>query len=135
MADFEINGVAMPRPSSWKTRPRVMTQDAERLIGNGRLIAPYLQIVPETEWVYKRLKAADYDILWNAYIKACAINKSIEHTVKTLDSNTGKSITYTGYTENNFEAALYRIKNGERIYHNVVVTIVGVGGDDSWLTS
>lgn len=133
MADFELDGVEMPRPSDWITKPRVMTKDAERLIGNGRLVAEYLGTVPETVWTYKRLTQEQYDILYAKYIKACAINKSIEHSVKTIDSNTGQSISYTGYTENNFEAALYRIKNGKRIYHNVVVTIVGVGGDDSWL--
>lgn len=134
MAEFELNGVEMPRPSSWKTIPHIMTKDSERLIGNGKLVAPYLQAVPETIWEYKYLTGEQYDIIYNQYIKAVVINKNIECTVKTLDSNTGKSITYTGYTEDNFSAALYRVKpDGTRVYTNVVLTIVGVGGDDSWL--
>lgn len=133
MADFELDGVEMPRPSVWQTKPKLLVKEAERLIGNNRLVTDYSGVVPETTWTYKRIRQADYDILYAKYIIACAINKSIEHEVKTLDSNTGKVINYTGYTENNFEAALYRIRNGVRIYHNVVVTIVGVGGDDSWL--
>ncbi len=130
MADFEIDGIAMPRPSSWVTKRVPLTSDSERLPGSGRLVAPYICMVLETEWTYKTLTQAEYDVLYDAYVLSSDRNKSIEHTIKTLDSNTGLSITYKMYLQSDFTAPLKRIRNGVREYVNISFTFVGVGGGE-----
>lgn len=129
MGNFKIDGVDMPKPSSWSTSPHIMTSDSERLAGSGRLVAPYLTTIMETEWHYKYLSQADYDKLYDAYILSCARNRSIEHDLTTVDSNSGNVITYRVYTQSDFKAPLYRIRDGVRYYRDVKFTFVGVGGE------
>ena len=47
MSEFKIDGIVMPRPSEWVTKPKILTRDSERLIGPG-LVAPYSGTVYET---------------------------------------------------------------------------------------
>lgn len=129
MSNFKIDGKDMPKPSSWTTNPHIITADSERLAGSGRLITTYLTTVLETEWVYKYITQADYDILFDAYITSCRRNRSIEHTLTTIDSNTGGVISYKIYTQSDFKAPLYMVKNGVRYYRDITFTFVGVGGD------
>lgn len=129
--NFQIDEVDMPKPHIYKTRPMILTRDSERLVGSGRLIAPYLGTVWETQWTYKKLRGSDYDTIYEAYILSCDTNKSIEHTLKTLDSNTGDVLTYRIYTQDDFDGgAIARMENGIRIYKNITFTFVGVGGGE-----
>lgn len=125
-----IDSIPMPRPHAFVTAPKIMTADAERLIGTGRLSAPYLQTVWETTWTYKTLVQEDYDALYDAYILSVARNKSIEHSLTTIDSNTGNLLSYTMYTQDDFIAHIYTMSNGKRQYTNVSFTFVGVGGGE-----
>jgi len=130
MSEFKIDDIVMPRPSEWVTKPKILTRDSERLIGSGRLVAPYLGTVYETTWTYKYLDQFDYMTLYDAYILSCERNKSIEHDLETLDSNTGEVLKYRIYTQDDFQTPLYRIKDGIRYYTNVTFTFVGVGGGE-----
>lgn len=125
-----IDGIEMPKPSSWMTKPNIMTSESERLVGNGKLVAKYLTTIWETTWTYKKLEQAEYDLLYDVYIKSCIRDKSLEHDFCTLDSNTGEVLSYRIYTQNDFQAPLYRIVNGKRVYKDITFTFIGVGGDD-----
>lgn len=132
---FRIDKKSMPVPHSWSTKPNVMTRDSKRSVSNGNMTAPYLNTIMETTWTYKNLSQADYDLLYDTYIASCARNKSVYHTFASMDSNTGKVITYKMYTQSDFDAPLYRIRNGnERYYKEFNVTFVGVGNAPSYFT-
>lgn len=127
---FSIDGVEMPRPSSWQLNPKPISSDAERLIGNGKAVVPYLTTAYEVIWTYKYLSETDYDTLYRAYILNTISNKSMYHTLVTPDSNTGTNKTLEIYTQSDFKAPLYRIKNNVRYYKDVVFTFVSLGGDE-----
>ena len=131
---FRIGKKTMPIPSSWQTKPGILTRDSKRSIKSGTITAPYLNTIYTTEWTYKYLSSADYDKLYAAYITSCAINKNIKHTFASVDSNNGKVIAYTMYTQSDFGGAIYRINptTDERYYSNVVFTFVGVGDTPKW---
>lgn len=126
---FRIDKQSMPIPSSWNTKSNVMTRDSKRSIKNAKLTAPYLNTIMETSWTYKYLTSVEYEKLYTAYILNCAVNKSVYHTFASVDSNTGKVITYKMYTQADFDAPLYRIdpNTGERYYKDVTFTFVGIG--------
>lgn len=116
---FKIDGVEMPRPSSWLVRPKPLASDAERIAGTGEAVVPYLRTVYEVTWTYKFLESADFDKLYNAYIQNTITNGNMYHTLETLDSNSDNTLTLNIYTQGDFEAPLYRIKNGVRQYTNI----------------
>lgn len=128
-SDFQIDNKSMPKPSTTKTKYAIQTTESQRLPANGKLITDYLQTLYETTWTYKYMDASAYDLLFNAYIKSCKTNNSIEHSFKTIDSNTGNSLSYTMYTQSDFEAPMYYLKNGVRYYKDVTFVFVGVGGE------
>lgn len=130
MSDFMIDGKEMPRPSSWTVNPKIMSSDAERLIGNGRAIVPYLTTAWEVIWEYKYLSKEQYDMLYDAYILETIRTKSMYHTLTTKDSNSDDIKTLDIYTQSDFTAPLYRIKNGIRYYKDVKFTFVSLGGDE-----
>lgn len=121
---FKIDGVEMPRPSDWLVNPKPMSIDAERVAGTGEAIVPYLRTVYEVTWTYKYLSSEDYDKLYNAYIKNTITNRSMYHTLETLDSNSNDTLTLNIYTQGDFSAPLYRIKNGVRYYKDVKFVFV-----------
>ena len=121
---FKIDGVEMPRPSDWLVNPKPMSIDAERVAGTGEAIVPYLRTVYEVTWTYKYLSSEDYDKLYNAYIKNTIINRSMYHTLETLDSNSNDTLTLNIYTQGDFTAPLYRIKDGIRYYRDVKFVFV-----------
>lgn len=128
---FKIDGVSMPKPSSYQTNPKILTGDAHRLIGNGRMVVPYVTTVWETTWHYKLIDGAMYDVIYNAYITATVNNKNMYHSLTTIDSNTGNSKTYQIYTQDDFAGHLYRVKpDGTREYDDVSFVFVGVGGEE-----
>lgn len=128
--DFAIDGVEMPKPSSWLVNPKPMSSDAERLIGSGKMVIPYLTTAYEVIWTYNYLKEEDYDKLYKAYILNTIKNKSMYHTLKTKDSNSDKTLELKIYTQSDFTAPLYRIKNGVRYYKDVKFTFISLGGDE-----
>lgn len=121
---FKIDGVEMPRPSDWLVNPKPMSIDAERVAGTGEAIVPYLRTVYEVTWTYKYLSSEDYDKLYNAYIKNTITNRSMYHTLETLDSNSDDTLTLNIYTQGDFTAPLYRIKDGIRYYRDVKFVFV-----------
>lgn len=130
MADFAIDGIEMPRPSDWLVNPKPMSSDAERLIGNGKAVVPYLTTAYEVTWTYRFLSSEDYDKLYDAYILSTIRNKSMYHTLTTKDSNSDEIMNLEIYTQSDFTAPLYRIKNGVRYYKDVKFTFVSLGGDE-----
>ena len=130
MSDFMIDGKDMPKPSDWLVNPKPMSSDAERLVGSGKMVIPYLTTAWEVTWTYKYLSSEDYDKLYDAYILSTIRNKSMYHTLTTKDSNSNKVMTLDIYTQSDFSAPLYRIKNGIRYYKDVKFVFVSLGGDE-----
>lgn len=130
MSDFMIDGKDMPKPSDWLVNPKPMSSDAERLVGSGKMVIPYLTTAWEVTWTYKYLSSADYDKLYDAYILSTIRNKSMYHKLTTKDSNSNKTLTLDIYTQSDFSAPLYRIKNGIRYYKDVKFVFVSLGGDE-----
>ena len=130
MSDFMIDGINMPKPSDWLVNPKPMSSDAERLVGSGKMVIPYLTTAWEVTWTYKYLSSEDYDKLYDAYILSTIRNKSMYHTLTTKDSNSNKVMTLDIYTQSDFSAPLYRIKNGKRYYKDVKFVFVSLGGDE-----
>ena len=121
---FKIDGKTMPKPSSINISNKIISSSAERIAATGELVVTYLRTVREVVWTYKYLTSDEYDILYNAYIKSVIDTGIIYRTVETLDSNNGNQLTINTYTQDNFNAPLYRINNGERQYVNVELTFV-----------
>lgn len=121
---FKIDGVEMPRPSEWLVNPKPLSSDAERVAGTGEAVVPYLRMVYEVTWTYKYIQTQDFDKIYNAYIKATIKNKSMYHTIETLDSNSDETLSLNVYTQSDFSAPLYRIKNGIRYYKDVKLVFV-----------
>lgn len=130
MSDFMIDGKDMPKPSDWLVNPKPMSSDAERLVGSGKMVIPYLTTAYEVTWTYKYLSNNDYDKLYDAYILSTIRNKSMYHKLTTKDSNSNKTLTLDIYTQSDFSAPLYRIKNGIRYYKDVKFVFVSLGGDE-----
>lgn len=130
MSDFMIDGIDMPKPSDWLVNPKPMSSDAERLVGSGKMVIPYLTTAWEVTWTYKYLSSEDYDKLYDAYILSTIRNKSMYHTLTTKDSNSDSIMTLDIYTQSDFSAPLYRIKNGKRYYKDVKFVFVSLGGDE-----
>lgn len=130
MSDFMIDGIDMPKPSDWLVNPKPMSSDAERLVGSGKMVIPYLTTAYEVTWTYKYLSSDDYDKLYDAYILSTIRNKSMYHTLTTKDSNSNNVMTLDIYTQSDFSAPLYRIKNGVRYYKDVKFVFVSLGGDE-----
>ena len=130
MSDFMIDGKDMPKPSDWLVNPKPMSSDAERLVGTGKMVIPYLTTAWEVTWTYKYLSSEDYDKLYDAYILSTIRNKSMYHKLTTKDSNSDKVMRLDIYTQSDFSAPLYRIKNGKRYYKDIKFTFVSLGGDE-----
>jgi hypothetical protein len=130
MSDFMIDGIDMPKPSDWLVNPKPMSSDAERLVGSGKMVIPYLTTAWEITWTYKWLSSDDYDKIYDAYILSTIRNKSMYHTLTTKDSNSDEVVTYDIYTQSDFTAPLYRIKNGKRYYKDIKFVFVSLGGDE-----
>ena len=130
MSDFMIDGIDMPKPSDWLVNPKPMSSDAERLVGSGKMVIPYLTTAWEITWTYKWLSSDEYDKIYDAYILSTIRNKSMYHTLTTKDSNSDEVVTYDIYTQSDFTAPLYRIKNGKRYYKDIKFVFVSLGGDE-----
>lgn len=141
--EFQIDGINMPTPNEYKTDTQIIsTEDSGRLAGNGAMHIEYLTHVFVTTWTYQFMTGYEYDLVYQAYIINTIKNKNMYHTVKTIDSNTGKALTYQLYTQNELQAKLRKLtkepswylgvkfENGVRMYENVTFTFVGVGGEE-----
>lgn len=127
--DFQIDGVSMPTPDKVKVDVNGMTVDAKRLPGNGEMIAPYLGTAFNVTWEYKWLNAAEYKLLYDAYVKINHINKDIFHTIKTIDMNEGDIKEFTQYTEASFGNAPYIIRKGVRYFKDVILNMTDKAGE------
>lgn len=130
MSDFKIDEKDMPKPSDWIVNPKPLSADAERLVGSGKMVVPYLTTAYEITWTYKWLSAEDYDKLYDAYIRETIRKKNFYHTLTTKDSNSDNVLKFDIYTQGDFTAPLYRIKDGVRYYKDIKFTFVTLGGDE-----
>lgn len=128
--EFAIDGIEMPKPSDWLVNPKPISADAETLVGSGKVVVPYLTTRYEVTWTYKYLSSDEYDLLYDTYIRSTTRNKSMYHTLTTRDSNSDGILTFDIYTQGDFSAPLYRIKNGKRYYKDVKFVFVSLGGDE-----
>ena len=128
--EFAIDGIEMPRPSSWQVNPKPMSSDAERLAGSGKMVIPYLGWAVECVWQYKYLSEEQYDLLYDTYILKTKREKSFYHTLTTRDSNSNDILNIDIYTQSDFQAPIYRIKDGKRYYKDITFTFVSLGGDE-----
>ena len=134
--NFAIDGVEMPKPSSWQVNPKPISSDAERLVGTGKAVVPYLTTAYEVVWTYKYISETDYNKLYDAYINSTIRNKSMYHTLITKDSNSDNKLTLEIYTQSDFTGPLYMIKNNKKYYKDVKFTFVSLGGVDyPWVNS
>ena len=128
--EFAIDGIEMPRPSDWLVNVKPMSSEAERLPGSGKMVIPYLTTAYEVTWTYKKLTSEQYDLLYDTYIRKTTRDKNFYHTLTTKDSNSDEILNLDIYTQSDFTAPLYRIKNGVRYYKDVKFVFVSLGGDE-----
>ena len=112
--EFALDGIEMPKPNEWLVNVKPMSSDAERLAGSGKMVIPYLTTAYEVTWTYKYLSAEQYDLLYDTYIRKTIRDKNFYHTLTTKDSNSDEILNLDIYTQSDFTAPLYRIKNGIR---------------------
>lgn len=136
--DFMIDGIVMPDPHVWYIYDVVYTKDAERLPGNGKLIAPYFCAIKEAYWKYKWMSQADFKLLYDTYIRGTINNRKTEHLLRTRDNLSEDGAVTDGYkiietivsTDGQFKPKPYRIKNGVYYYMDIEIVFVGVGGEE-----
>lgn len=141
--DFQIDDVNMPIPNNYNTTTQIIsTDDSGRLAGNGAMQIDFLTHVFVTTWSYTFMTGDEFDIVYKNYVENTIKNKNMYHTLKTINSNTGESLTYRIYTQDEISAQLKKYSknqchymglqfiNGVRLYQDVVFTFVGVGGEE-----
>lgn len=128
--EFALDGIEMPKPNEWLVNVKPMSSDAERLAGSGKMVIPYLTTAYEVTWTYKYLSAEQYDLLYDTYIRKTIRDKNFYHTLTTKDSNSDEILNLDIYTQSDFTAPLYRIKNGIRYYKDVKFVFVSLGGEE-----
>lgn len=123
---FKMDGISMPDPSTYEVDPKPMSADSHRLIETGELVAPYVSMQYTITWKYNFLDNQEYQLLYNQYVLQSIQNKSLYHTLKTLDSNTGEEKEFDIYLQSDFKAPLYFIdpETKERYYKDVIFTFV-----------
>lgn len=142
-SDFQIDGINMPRPNEFDTATQLIsTEDSGRLAGNGAMQTEFLTHVFVTTWKYYFMTGDEYDLVYKQYIEKTIMNKNMYHNLKTINSNTGKSLTYDIYTQDEMKSILIKLNtkdsyymslhfvNGVRMYKDITFTFVGVGGDE-----
>lgn len=140
--DFQIDGVSCPIPNEYNTVTQlVATDDSQRLAGNGEMQIELLTHIFVTTWKYTFMTGDEFDIIYNKYIRDTIRNRNMYHQLKTINSNTGNSLNYKIYAQNEMKAELKKYNtnlfrymgitfiNGVRVYQNVEFTFVGVGGE------
>lgn len=140
--DFQIDGVSCPIPNEFNTATQIVSTDnSGRLAGNGEMKIEILTHVFVTTWKYSFMTGDEYDIIYNNYIRNTIVNKNMYHTLKTINSNTGNSLTYRIYTQDELQSPLKKLApsqsyymglhfiNGVRVYQDVTFNFVGVGGE------
>lgn len=154
--NFQIDGVTVTKPYNFETTIQIIsTDDSGRLAGNGAMQIDFLTHVYVTTWTYGYMTGDEYDLIYQNYILNTIKNENMYHTLKTIDSNTRKSLTYKIYTQDQLKAELYKCVTDEQqrkeifgklknepvsymglnfvnevaVYKDVVFTFVGVGGE------
>ena len=129
---FQINGVSMPKPHSFKTKGKWTNKGdgTERDINTGNLILNPVCKIYETTWRYKKLIDTQYQMLYNAIFTTSSSNYKNGFTIKTIDSNTLKCISYTTYEQDDFESPeIAYTQNGHRVYHDIEFAFTSMKND------
>lgn len=126
---FQINGVSMPRPHSFKTKKKWLNKESERDINTGRLILKPLCRILETTWKYKMLRDDQFEIILNQLQQDSKDN--YEKPFKTIDSRNFKILSYTTYEPDDFEAPEFTSvqADGHRYYKEFEIHFTNMGGD------
>jgi hypothetical protein len=127
--DFQIDGISMPTPSYAFVSVNPMTKDAKRLPGNGEMVAPYFGTAFNVTWEYKLLNAAQYKLIYDAYVKSTIEKKDMFHKIKTIDMNTGEHRELTIYTESSFGVKPYMMKDGISYFRDITLSMVDKAGE------
>lgn len=124
---FQINGIAMPRPNSFKTNRKWNNLDASRDINTGELILNPINRIYETTWTYKLLRDDQFDIIYNQVFQQSKDN--YKKQFQTLDTNTFKLLSYITYEQDNFDSPeITNVKSdGHRYYKNITFNFTSVG--------
>lgn len=120
---FTIDGKEMPMPSKWDIEYLPLMSTAERSVSTSELQAVLQGIFPTVIWEYALLTSDQYNMIFDAYVKATAINMSPWHTITTLDNN-NNLFTMETYYQNDFKPHRAFIRNGISYYKNVTLTFV-----------
>lgn len=125
---FQINGISMPRPHSFKVAKKWNNLDAERDINTGHLILNPINRIYETVWNYKLLREDQYRLIYEQVFQDSKEN--YEKEFKTVDSNTFKQLSYTTYEPDNFDSPIVTSvqSDGYRYYKDIKFSFTSVGG-------
>lgn len=125
---FQINGVSMPKPHSFKTKQKWLNKDSERDINTGKLILNPICRIYETTWNYKLIRDDQFNIITSQVFQSSKSN--YQKAFKTLDSRTFQSLTYTTYEQDDFEPPeMIRGGDGHIYYKDVNFMFTNIGGD------
>jgi len=126
---FQINGVSMPRPHSFKTKKKWNNKEAERDVNTGKLILNPVNRIYETTWKYKVLRDDQFAIIRDQVFQESKSN--YEKQLKTINSLDMKSISYKTYEQDDFETPeITRVQaDGHRYYKDFEFNFTSVGGD------
>lgn len=125
---FQINGVSMPKPHSFKTKQKWLNKDSERDINTGKLILNPICRIYETTWTYKLLRDDQFAILMAQVFQSSKSN--YQKAFKTLDSRTLQSLSYTTYEQDDFEPPeMIMGKDGHMYYREFSLMFTNIGGD------
>lgn len=126
---FQINGVSMPKPHSFKTKEKWLNKDAERDINTGQLILNPVCRIYETTWNYKLLRDDQYQLIIDQVFQSGKNNYKKSFT--SLDSRTMGTIRYTTYEQDDFEPPemIPRQKDGHIYFQNIEFKFTNIGGD------
>lgn len=129
---FQLGGVSMPRPNKFKTKRKWNNKGdgTERDINTGNLILNPICRVYETTWKYNLLRDTEYLMLYNAIFKSSSSEYKNGFKIKSIDSNTLKSISYTTYEQDDFESPEIAFnRNGHRYYQDVEFAFTSMKND------
>lgn len=131
---FQLGGVSMPKPTGFKTKKKWINNGdgTTRDINTGNLILNPICRVYETTWKYKLLRDTEYLQLYNAIFKTSKTDYKNGFTIKTINSNDMKSISYTTYEQDDFESPeIAFTRNGHVYYQDVEFNFTSMKNDYS----
>lgn len=126
---FAINGVAMPRPHTFKTRREPLMKDSDRDINTGALIVKKIGNPLETTWKWKIIRDDQLNLVYNAIQTESSL-----FTITTIDSrkssaNNLVTTTYESYEPNDFNPDYFDdgvYPDGHRYYRDVEIHFTSI---------